>query len=108
MMPPNKYTSLDFIEAPGHPAMKYTESEGEIIIKYFKFNINVTWSQIERIAALKKRTCGKTQKPNNAEVKREIKRVVGEPATRQKTTGIGLFVRLVSEGKIKREDMNAS
>ena len=98
----SKYDGLSWKIAPKHPALLYTETNGYIILKYFRTYITTTWESVEYAILVKNKSRGKVHKPNTAAVNRTIKRMVGEPATHNKIGGAKLFIRLVDEGLIHR------
>jgi hypothetical protein len=100
-----KLLDVEWKEAPGHPGLSYAEDGGYIVLKYFRTYVVTDWEKVEQVIDIKNQPCGKTRKPNPASVKRCLKNLVGEPANANKINAARLFIRLVTEGAIKKEEV---
>jgi len=104
MKPARDYKNLSWKEVQDRPALTYAEEGGDLIIRYFRVNINTTWRQIENIIDIKNWYSENKRKSNPAAIKRALKSAVDVPCTSQKLNGVRLFSRLVMEGVIQRSD----
>ena len=95
-------SSLNWIEAPEHPALKYAEDGDNLILKYYKTHVYTNWDKVERVVPYISTDENAKLRNNNA-FKRGIRSITGEPHTQNKRCGARLFVRLVAYGKIRRE-----